>query len=54
MSSPARLRMCASELDALHERFGIEEFVIDTPIADYAQRLASVEALGTARTAAHV
>ncbi|MBN3788389.1 LLM class flavin-dependent oxidoreductase [Burkholderia sp. Ac-20353] len=33
------------ELDALHERFGIEEFVIDNPVADYALRLASVEAL---------
>lgn len=36
------------ELDALHERFGIEEFVIDTPVADYALRLASVEALAAA------
>ena len=33
------------DLDALHERFGIEEFVIDAPIADYAARLASFEAL---------
>ncbi|RAS20959.1 LLM class flavin-dependent oxidoreductase [Paraburkholderia bryophila] len=41
-----------AELDALHERFGIEEFVIDTPVADYALRLASVEALaGTRQTA---
>ena len=41
-----------AELDALHERFGVEEFVIDTPVADYALRLASVEALaGTRQTA---
>ncbi|WP_321925972.1 LLM class flavin-dependent oxidoreductase [Burkholderia sp. BCC1998] len=33
------------ELDALHERFGIEEFVIDNPVADHAKRLASIEAL---------
>ncbi|MCA8295073.1 LLM class flavin-dependent oxidoreductase [Burkholderia sp. AU30198] len=33
------------ELDALHERFGIDEFVIDNPVADYAKRLASIEAL---------
>lgn len=42
------------ELDALHERFGIEEFVIDTPVADYALRLASVEALAGAEHAARV
>jgi luciferase family oxidoreductase group 1 len=39
------------DLDALHERFGIEEFVIDIPVADYALRLASVEALAGARQA---
>ncbi|RKP47083.1 LLM class flavin-dependent oxidoreductase [Pararobbsia silviterrae] len=33
------------DLDALHERFGIEEFVIDAPVSDYATRLASFEAL---------
>ncbi|EKS9793762.1 MULTISPECIES: LLM class flavin-dependent oxidoreductase [Burkholderia] len=33
------------ELDALHERFGIDEFVIDNPVTDPAKRLASVEAL---------
>ncbi|ASL42128.1 Limonene 1,2-monooxygenase [Burkholderia sp. AD24] len=42
------------ELDALHERFGIEEFVIDTPVADYALRLASVEALAGTRQTANV
>jgi luciferase family oxidoreductase group 1 len=42
------------ELDALHERFGIEEFVIDSPVADYALRLASVEALAGARQTARV
>ncbi|HDR9501125.1 TPA: LLM class flavin-dependent oxidoreductase [Burkholderia cepacia] len=33
------------ELDVLHERFGIDEFVIDNPVADYTKRLASLEAL---------
>ncbi|NYH20929.1 LLM class flavin-dependent oxidoreductase [Paraburkholderia bryophila] len=42
------------ELDALHERFGIEEFVIDTPVTDYALRLASVEALAGTRQPASV
>ncbi|MFM0644171.1 LLM class flavin-dependent oxidoreductase [Paraburkholderia bryophila] len=42
------------ELDALHERFGIEEFVIDTPVTDYALRLASVEALAATRQPASV
>ena len=39
------------ELDALHERFGIEEFVIDAPIADYDARLASFESLAQAEQA---
>jgi luciferase family oxidoreductase group 1 len=34
-----------ARLDALHVRFGIEEFVIDTPVSDYALRLDSVERL---------
>jgi luciferase family oxidoreductase group 1 len=34
-----------AELDELHARFGVEEFVVDTPVADYALRLASVERL---------
>ncbi|WP_321789313.1 LLM class flavin-dependent oxidoreductase [Paraburkholderia sp. J94] len=42
------------DLDALHARFGIEEFVIDTPVADYALRLASYERLGHAVHAARV
>jgi luciferase family oxidoreductase group 1 len=42
------------ELDALHERFGIEEFVIDTPVADYALRFASVEALAGVEQTARV
>lgn len=33
------------ELDRLHHRFGVKEFVIDTPVANYAQRLASIELL---------
>ncbi|KAF1030077.1 MAG: Limonene 1,2-monooxygenase [Burkholderia plantarii] len=37
-----------AELDALHARFGIEEFVIDTPVADYAKRLASIEVIARA------
>ncbi|MEX3845444.1 LLM class flavin-dependent oxidoreductase [Paraburkholderia sp. BR10882] len=41
-----------AELDALHTRFGVEEFVIDTPVADYALRLASVERLAGAAVAA--
>jgi luciferase family oxidoreductase group 1 len=36
-------------LDALSERFGIEEFVIDIPVADFAARHASVELLAKAR-----
>ncbi|HKR43433.1 MAG TPA: LLM class flavin-dependent oxidoreductase [Paraburkholderia sp.] len=39
------------ELDALHERFGIEEFVIDTPVTDYGLRLASIEQLAVAEAA---
>jgi hypothetical protein len=38
----------------LHERFGIEEFVIDTPVTDYALRLASFEALSPVEQAARV
>ncbi|MER9048112.1 LLM class flavin-dependent oxidoreductase [Mesorhizobium sp. M0923] len=33
------------ELDRLHQRFGVKEFVIDTPVAGYAERLASIELL---------
>lgn len=41
------------ELDELHERFGIEEFVIDSPVHDYALRLASFEALASAEQPVH-
>ncbi|WP_186129146.1 LLM class flavin-dependent oxidoreductase [Burkholderia gladioli] len=37
-----------AELDSLHRRFGIEEFVIDTPVAEHARRLASIEAIAGA------
>lgn len=43
-----------NDLDALHERFGIEEFVIDTPVANYALRLGSIERLGQVLLAARV
>jgi hypothetical protein len=36
-------------LDALSERHGIEEFVIDIPVAGFAERTASVELLAKAR-----
>lgn len=42
------------ELDGLHRRFGIGEFVIDTPVTDYALRVASVEALADVSAAASV
>ncbi|MES2610215.1 MAG: LLM class flavin-dependent oxidoreductase [Pseudomonadota bacterium] len=35
-------------LDALAERYGIEEFVVDTPVTGFAERLASVELLAGA------
>lgn len=34
-----------AQLDALHARYGIDEFVIDSPVTDYALRLRSVELL---------
>jgi luciferase family oxidoreductase group 1 len=37
------------ELDDLHSRFGVEEFVIDSPVASHAHRLASIEGLAAAR-----
>ncbi|POR47527.1 luciferase family oxidoreductase group 1 [Paraburkholderia eburnea] len=43
-----------AELDALHARFGVEEFVIDTPVADYALRLDSVERLAPLKQDARV
>ncbi|PSH65194.1 LLM class flavin-dependent oxidoreductase [Phyllobacterium sophorae] len=42
----------ASELGRLHELYGIREFIIDTPINDAAQRLASIELLAQAQFAA--
>ena len=36
-------------LDALSERYGIEEFVIDIPVAGFAERHACVELLAKAR-----
>lgn len=42
----------ARALDALHERHGIEEFVIDTPVAEGAARLASIRLLAEAQRAA--
>jgi hypothetical protein len=41
--TPERIR---NELDALAERFGVEEFIIDNPVPAFADRLASVELLG--------
>ncbi|MDF3084056.1 MsnO8 family LLM class oxidoreductase [Burkholderia sola] len=41
------------ELDALHHRHGIAEFVVDTPIADAAPRIASLRLLAGARADDH-
>lgn len=38
-----------AQLETLHQRLGIEEFVIDTPIAEEQARLASLELLATHR-----
>lgn len=43
--TPERVR---SALDALHREFGVAEFVIDTPVPDFDQRMASVELLARA------
>jgi luciferase family oxidoreductase group 1 len=40
------------QLDQLHQRFGVEEFVLDTPIADFDARLTSLELLSPAPRAA--
>ncbi|KLD79267.1 alkane 1-monooxygenase, partial [Xanthomonas hyacinthi DSM 19077] len=41
------------QLDLLHRRFGVEEFVLDAPVAEHQARLASLELLAPApRTAA--
>jgi len=34
------------ELDDLHRRYGVEEFIIDTPVASETERFASIELLG--------
>ncbi|MBN3725591.1 MsnO8 family LLM class oxidoreductase [Burkholderia sp. Ac-20379] len=39
------------ELDALHRRYGIEEFIIDTPLAEAAPRVASLHLLAGAHAA---
>ena len=41
-----------AELDRLHHKFGVEEFVIDSPIAAFKERIASFELLAGARQAA--
>jgi luciferase family oxidoreductase group 1 len=41
-----------AQLDALHARYGVDEFVIDSPVTDYTLRLASVELLAGAVHAA--
>ncbi|WP_343550418.1 MsnO8 family LLM class oxidoreductase [Pantoea sp.] len=38
-----------AKLDALHQNFGIEEFVIDTPVAEEQARVKSLELLATHR-----
>lgn len=40
-----------AELDRLHAQFGVGEFIIDTPVADFAARHASVEGLAAAERA---
>lgn len=40
-----------SELDRLHDRYGISEFIIDTPINDAARRFESIELLAQAQYA---
>ncbi|UXN57412.1 LLM class flavin-dependent oxidoreductase [Phyllobacterium zundukense] len=44
-------RKVMADLDHLHERYGISEFIIDTPINDAARRLASIELLARAQYA---
>jgi len=36
-----------AHLDALHQRFGVEEFIIDTPISAGVPRLKSLQLLAT-------
>jgi luciferase family oxidoreductase group 1 len=44
-------RKVIDDLDHLHERYGIREFIIDTPVNDAARRLASIELLAQAQYA---
>ncbi|MBV8500314.1 MAG: LLM class flavin-dependent oxidoreductase [Paucibacter sp.] len=37
-----------AELDALHERHGVDEFLVEMPVPDYAARLTSIELLAGA------
>ncbi|MEW5561122.1 MsnO8 family LLM class oxidoreductase [Enterobacter asburiae] len=43
-----------AQLDALHQEYGVDEFIIDTPIAEGAARLASVRLLAQALNRAEV
>ncbi|RZS69868.1 luciferase family oxidoreductase group 1 [Phyllobacterium myrsinacearum] len=45
-------RTVSDQLDRLHDRYGIREFIIDTPINDAAKRLRSIELLAQAQFAA--
>ncbi|WP_288194697.1 LLM class flavin-dependent oxidoreductase [uncultured Phyllobacterium sp.] len=45
-------RTVSDRLDWLHDRYGIGEFIIDTPINDAAKRLRSIELLAQAQFAA--
>ena len=38
-----------AQLDALHHQWGIDEFIIDTPVADGAARVQSLRLLAQAR-----
>ncbi|MBS0976312.1 alkane 1-monooxygenase, partial [Serratia rubidaea] len=42
------------QLEALHQRWGIDEFIIDTPIADGEARLRSLQLLAQAWQAREV
>ncbi|QND54678.1 LLM class flavin-dependent oxidoreductase (plasmid) [Phyllobacterium sp. 628] len=47
-------RTVTTQLERLHDRYGIGEFIIDTPINDAAKRLRSIELLAQAQFAAAV
>lgn len=42
------------ELDILHRRLGVEEFVIDSPVTDYRARIASIELLAAVDAAVSI